>query len=149
MSTTKAEGQGILSRSPCPLRPSPPKPSALGSPAHSPYIFLSLVTGEEVLQTGVPVLPALQHPVAPLGLAHVAVPGLLLFCLGRRPSPHQHLQTLHAEAPAQTTTPHARHLQKPPWVTPASPALSPAMHRSPHPALQDVFLCSILVFLGC
>lgn len=53
-----------------------------GLPAHSPYVFLSLVTGEEVLQASVPVLPTLQHAVVLLGLAHVAVPGLLLLHSG-------------------------------------------------------------------
>lgn len=73
-------------------------------PGPSSYEFLSLVTGEEVLQASVPVLPVLQHAAVLLRLAHVAVPGLLLFYSGRCPSPHQHIQTLHTEAPAQTTT---------------------------------------------
>lgn len=63
-------------------------------------LFQVRISSEEVLQAHVPVLPAPQDPMAALREAHIAAPGFLQLGILRCACTHQHLQTLHTEAPA-------------------------------------------------
>lgn len=50
----------------------------MGSPEPVAYKFFEVgISGEEVLQPHVPILPAPEDPVAALWEAHVAAPGFL------------------------------------------------------------------------
>ena len=67
---------------------------------HRAYKFLEVrVSSEEVLQARVPILPAPEDPMAALWEAHIAAPGFLQLGILSCPCTHQHLQTLHTEAP--------------------------------------------------
>lgn len=67
---------------------------------HVAYVFKARVAGEEGLQAHVPVLAAAQDTVTALREAHEAAPRLLQLGVLRGACAHQHLQALHAEAPA-------------------------------------------------
>ena len=67
------------------------------------YKFLQVrISREEVLQAHVPVLPAPEDPMAALREAHIAAPGLLQLGILSCACAHQHLQTLHTEAPGSS-----------------------------------------------
>lgn len=64
------------------------------------YEFFEVrIRSEEVLQAHVPILPAPEDPMAALWKAHIAAPGFLQLGILSCPCTHQHLQTLHTEAP--------------------------------------------------
>lgn len=64
------------------------------------YKFFQVrISSEEVLQAHVPILPAPEDPMAALWEAHIAAPGFLQLGILSCACTHQHLQTLHTEAP--------------------------------------------------
>lgn len=68
------------------------------------YKFFQVrVSSEEVLQAHVPILPAPEDTMAALWQAHVAAPGFLQLGILCRACAHQHLQTLHTEAPVSVS----------------------------------------------
>lgn len=84
----------------CPESRIPWTATAWASTEPVTYKFLEVrISSEEVLQAHVPILPAPEDAMAALWEAHITAPGFLQLGILGCACTHQHLQTLHTEAP--------------------------------------------------